>query len=179
MNGELWKLREDEPAPGISKTRRNVLVVVGLIGLLLICGGAGALVVRAKSARNTPDARNAPAARGPNEPRGLKLADMRVTFAAGVMQTVDLRLPCSGLLSIQLTFPKGTSLSVFLVPPEERGKLKAREICAHVDGFDDKTAAGSYQRAAQLPPGNYSLVLLDENKSRSVVQVNARLTDLR
>ena len=175
----MWKLREDEPAPGINKSRRTMLVVVGIVGLLLICGGAGAFVVRATLARAAPDARTVPDTRGPNEPHGLKLADMRVTFAVRVMQTVDLRLPCSGLLSIQLTFPKGTSLSVFLVPPEERGKLKAGEICAHVDGFDDKTSAGSYQRAVQLPPGNYSLVLLDENKSRCVVQVSARLTDLK
>ena len=68
---------------------------------------------------------------------------------------------------------------MFLVPPEEREKMKARQTFAHVEGFDAKTAAGSCQRAAQLPPGRYCLVLLDESASRSVVEVSAHLSDLK
>jgi hypothetical protein len=68
---------------------------------------------------------------------------------------------------------------VFLVSSEEREKMKARQIFAHVDGFDARTGSGTYQQAAQLPPGRYCLVLLDESKSRSVVEVSAHLGDLK
>ena len=172
MNGELWKLKEDAPPPPVlSKTRR--LVLFGLFGLLLIGGVTFALLVRGKPAQNPAPVYD------PNKPRGLNLFDAKVTFAIEPMQTVDLRLPCSGLLTINVTFPEKTALNVFLVPPEDHEKIKTRQTFAHVDGFDARTSSGSYQQAAHLPAGRYTLVLLDESKSRSVVEVNARLSDLK
>lgn len=171
MDGE-WKLREDAP-PVINRTRR--LVLVGIFGMLLVCGVAFALVVRAKTSPNQPQ----PQARDLNKPSGLKLFDGKVTFAVNSMQTVALRLPCSGLLTISLTFPQGTTLCAFLVPPEELEKMKARQTFKHVEGFDAKTTTGSYQQAAEVAPGRYSLVLLDESVSRGVVQVRANLSDLK
>lgn len=174
MEGELWKLKDDAPPPGTNGARR--LVLVGIVGILLACGGAGALLLRAKSSQNvTPP----PPAQDPGKPRGLKLVDTKVTFAVGTIQTVDIRLPCSGLLTIKLTFPEGITISAFLVSPEEREKMKARQTFAHVDGFDAKTSSGSYQQAAELSPGRYCLVILDEGASRAVVGVNAQLTDLK
>jgi hypothetical protein len=167
MNGE-WKLRDDAPPSVLNGTRRLVLV-----GTLLICGVAFALVVRAKTSQNQPH----PYA--PNKPSGLKLFDGRVTFAVNSIQTVELRLPCSGLLTVSLTFPKGTALCAFLVPPEELEKMKTRQTFKHVKGFDAKTTSGSCQQAAEVAPGRYSLVLVDESMSRSVVQVRAKLSDLK
>lgn len=171
MDGE-WKLRDDTPPPPvINKTRR--LVLVGIFGILLVCGATFALVVRAKTSRNQPQAYD------PNKPIGLKLFDGKVTFAVNSMRTVDLRLPCSGLLTVSVTFPKGNALCVFLVPPEEREKMKARQTIKHVEGFDARTTSGNYQQAAEVAPGLYTLVLLDESMSRGVVQVQANLSDLK
>ena len=141
--------------------------------MLLVCGVAFALVVRAKTSQNQPQAHDL------NKPSGLKLFDGKVTFAVNSMQTVGLRLPCSGRLTISLTFPKGTTLCAFLVPPEELEKMKAHQTFKHVEGFDAKTTTGTYQQAAEVAPGRYSLVLLDESVSRSVVQVRANLSDLK
>jgi hypothetical protein len=172
MNGELWKLKDDAPPPPvINRTRR--LVFVGLLGLLLIGGVTFALLVRAKPSQNPSPVYD------PTKPRGLKLFDAKVTFAIEPIQTVDLRLPCSGLLTINVNFPEKTTLNVFLVSFEEREKMKARQIFAHLDGFDGRTSSGSYQQAAPLPPGRYCLVLLDESKSRTVVEVSAQLSDLK
>jgi hypothetical protein len=170
MYGE-WKLRDDAPPSVINRTRR--LVLVGVFGMLLICGVAFAVVVRAKTSQNQPH----PYA--PNKPSGLKLFDGRVTFAINSIQTVELRLPCSGLLTVSLTFPKGTALCAFLVPPEELEKMKTRQTFKHVEGFDAKTTSGSCQQAAEVAPGRYSLVLVDESMSRGVVQVRANLSDLK
>jgi hypothetical protein len=173
VDGE-WKLRDDAPPPPVfNRTRRFVLV--GIFGMLLVCGVAFAFVVRAKTSRNQTQ----PQAYDPNKPSGLKLFDGKVTFAVNSMRTVDLRLPCSGLLTVSVTFPEGTALCVFLVPPEEIEKMKARQTFKHVEGFDAKTTSGSYQQAAEVAPGRYSLVLLDESMSRSVVEVRANLTDLK
>lgn len=172
MDGD-WKLRSETPPP-VNKTRR--LVLFGLLGLLFICGIGGTaygLVARMKAARKPP----APA-HDPSKPQGLKLFDGKVTFALKPIQTVDLRLPCSGLLTINLTFPEGTTLCAFLVPPEEVEKIKARQTFKHVEGFDVKTSAGTCQQAAQVSSGRYCLVLLDDSVSRSVVQVRAQLTGL-
>lgn len=143
--------------------------------MLLVCGVAFALVGRTKTSQNQPQ----PQAYDPNKPTGLKLFDGKVTFAVNSMQTVELRLPCSGLLTVSLTFPKGTALCAFLVPPEEVEKIKARQTFKHVEGFDAKTTSGSCQQAAEVAAGRYSLVLLDESMSRSVVQVRANLSDLK
>lgn len=168
----MWKLKEDPPPPPvIPRTRR--LVFVGLFGVLLVGGVTFALLVRAKPSQNSAPAYD------PGKPRGLKLFDAKVTFAVEPLQTVDLRLPCSGLLTINVTFPEKTTLLAFLVSGEEREKMKARQTFAHVEGFDARSGSGSYQQAAQLPPGRYSLVLLDESKSRSVVEVSAQLSDLK
>jgi len=171
MDGELWKLRDDAPPPGGNRARR--LVLVGVVGLLLVCGGAFVLLGRAKPSQNPAPALDL------NKPRGLKLVERKITFAVGTIQTVDIRLPCSGLLTVNLSFPKGVVLSTFLVSQEEREKMLARQTFAHVEGFDARTSTGSYQQSAQLPPGRYCLVLLDENASRSVVEVNAHLGDLK
>jgi hypothetical protein len=173
VNGELWKLGKDEPAPRANRGRR--LVIVGIIGLLLICGGTGMLIVRVKSSRNAAAVRG----QGPQERPGLRILDTKVPFAAGTIQKVDLRLPCSGLLSLNVTFPKETCLSVFLVPPEELAKMETGQTFKHVPGLDAKTTSGSYRRAAKLPAGRYSLVLLDESGSRSAVDVKAHLGDLK
>jgi len=141
--------------------------------MLLVCGAAFALVVRAKTSQNQP------AAYDSKKPSGLKLFDGQVTFAVNSIQTVELRLPCSGLLTVGLTFPKGTALCAFLVPPGEVEKIKAHQTFKHVEGFDARTTSGSYQQAAELAPGRYSLVLLDESMSRSVVQVRATLSGLK
>ena len=143
--------------------------------MLLVCGVAFAFVVRAKTSQN----QNQPQAYDPNKPVGVKLFDGKVTFAVNSMRTVDLRLPCSGLLTVSVTFPEGTALCVFLVPPEELEKMKARQTFKHVEGFDAKTTTGTYEQAAEVGPGRYSLVLLDESMSRSVVQVRANLSDLK
>jgi hypothetical protein len=170
MYGE-WKLRDDAPAPVNNSTRR--LVLVGLLGTLLVCSVAFALVVRAKTSQNQPQSYH------PNKPSGLKLFDANVAFAVNSIETIELRLPCSGLLTVSLTFPKGNALCVFLVPPEEVEKMKARQTFKHVEAFDAKTTSGSYQQAAQIPSGRYCLVLLDESMSRGVVQVRAQLSDLK
>ena len=171
VNGELWKLREDAPPPTTNRTRRRLLV--GIFGLLLTCGAALALVVRTRPPQNSPPVYDA------NKPRGLKLFDGKVTFAVESIQTVDIRLPCSGLLTINLTFPEQTTVNVFLVSSEEREKMKAHQTFAHVDGFDGSATSGIYRQAALLSPGRYCLVLLDESKSHSVVQVSAQLSDLK
>jgi hypothetical protein len=172
VNGELWKLKDDAPpAPVVNRTRR--LVFVGLLGLLLICGVTFALLVRAKPSQNPSLAYD------PNKPRGLRLFDAKITFIIEPLQTVDVRLPCSGLLTINLTFPEKTTLNVFLVSAEECEKMKARQVFAHIDGFDARPSSGSHQQAGRLPAGRYCLVLLDESKSRSVVAVNAHLSDLK
>jgi hypothetical protein len=109
---------------------------------------------------------------------GLKVLDKRVSFADRAIQTLDLRLLSSGLLSINLNFPKGTCLSVFLVPPEECAKMRTGKTFKHVPGFDARTTSGTYQRTAKLAAGSYAMVLLDESGSRSVVAVNAQLRTL-
>jgi len=150
-------------------------VLLGVVGVLLICGGAGVLVVRVKASRKAVAVRG----RGEHQLPGVKLVDKKVVFATGTVQTVDLRLPCSGLLSIDVAFPKENCLSVFLVPPEERAKMDAGETFTHVVGFDAKTTSGSYRRTARLPGGAYRLFLLNESGSRYVVDVNAHLSDLK
>ena len=175
MEGELWKLREDEDKPAPSANRGRRLVLVGIVGLLLICGGAGVLVVRMKASRNAVAVRG----RGEHQLPGVKLVEKKVVFATGTIQTVDLRLPCSGQLSIDLTFPKENCLSVFLVPPGERAKMDAGQTFTHVPGLDDKTCSGSYRRTVRLPGGAYRLFLFDESGSRFVVDVNAHLSDLK
>ena len=171
MEAELWKLGEDKPTPG-PKLRRTILV--GIVGVLLICGGTGMLVVRAKSVKAA--VRGSPPL---HQASGLKVIDKRVAFATGSIQIIDLRLPCSGFLTIHVTFPKETCLNVFLVPPEERAKVEAGKAFKHVPGFDAKTTSGTYLRTAQLPAGRYAMVLLDESGSRSVVQVSAHLSGLK
>lgn len=149
--------------------------MVGIVGVLLTCGGAGILVVRANSARKAAPSE----AKRLHQTSGLKVLDKKVSFAAGTIQTLDLRLPCSGLLSINVNFPKETCVNVFLVPPEECAKMRTGKTFKHVPGFDAKTTSGSYQRTARLPAGNYAIVLLDESGSRSVVTVNAHLNALK
>jgi hypothetical protein len=139
----------------------------------LLGGAAFALFARTKPSQSSAPAFN------PNQPRGLKLFDAKVTFAIEPIQTVDLRLPCSGLLTINATFPEKTTLNAFLVSGEECEKMKAHQIFTHLDGFDARISSGNYHQAARLPAGRYSLVLLDESKSRSVVEVSAQLTDLK
>lgn len=173
VEGELWKLREDNPVP--SKNRGRRLVLVGIVGLVLICGGAGLVVVLVKASRKAV----AVSGRGEHQLPGVKLFDKKVVFASGTVQTVDLRLPCSGLLSINLTFPEGNCLSVFLVPPEERAKMDAGQTFTHVTGLDARTTSGRYRRGARLPGGAYRLFLLNESGSRCVVDVNAHLSDLK
>jgi len=173
VEGELWKLRENNPAPSTNRGRR--LVLLGIVGVLLICGGAGVLVVRVKASRKAVAVRG----RGEHQLPGVKLVDKKVVFATGTVQTVDLRLPCSGLLSINLTFPEGNCLSVFLVPPEQRAKMDAGQTFKHVAGLDARTTSGSYRRTARLPGGAYRLFLLDESGSRCVVDVKANLSALK
>jgi hypothetical protein len=174
VEGELWKLKEDQPAAAAAAGPRRArrIVLVGIIGLLLLlCTGAGALVARGKiSLKGTP----------PKPPhRGLNLVDRKLLFSTGIIQTVDIRIPCSGLLTIDVKFPKGSCLNVFLVSPEERVKMDARQTFRHVHGFDAKTTSGNYQRTAELPPGRYCMVILDESGSRSIVEVKAHLGNLK
>ena len=154
-------------------------MLVGIVGMLLVCGAAFALVVRAKTSQPQTEPQLQAQAYDPNKPVGLKIFDGKVTFAVNSIRTVDLRLPCSGLLRVGATFPKGTTLCVFLVPPEDIEKMKTGQTFKHVEGFDAKTTTGSYEQAAEVAPGCYSLVLLDESKSRSVVDVRANLSDLK
>jgi hypothetical protein len=175
VEGELWKLGEDKQSP---RRERPKLVWVGIVGFVLICAATGMLVARAKSvkAAGNAAARGTPAV---HLSSGLKVIDKRVAFATGTIQALDLQLPCSGSLSISVSFPKETCVSVFLVPPEERAKMQAGKAFKHVPGFDAKTTSGTYLRSAQLPAGRYAMVLLDESGSRSVVQVNAHLRGLK
>lgn len=155
--------------------------------MMLVCSVAVALVVvRIKTPQPLPKTQiqaqqthAQPQSYAPNKPVGLKVFDGKTTFATRHMRTIDLRLPCSGLLTVNLNFPKGTTLCAFLVAPEEVEKMKAGQTFKHVEGFDAKTSSGSYQQAAEVDPGRYSLVLLDESMSRSVVEVRAHLSDLK
>lgn len=148
--------------------------------MMLVCSVAVALVVvRIKAPQPKPQPQTPTQAYDPNKPGGLKLFDGKVAFVANSMQTVDLRLPCSGLLKVSFTCPKGSTICAFVVPREEFEKMKTRQTCKHVEGFDAKSANGNYQQAAEVAPGCYSLVLLDESMSHSVIQVRAQLTDLK
>lgn len=171
MNGELWKLKEEKRQPFFNKTL--VFALVSIFAMLVMCGVIYSVRTRAKPAAKPASVFD------PTKPVGLRIFEGKTTFAVDPIQTIDLRLPCSGLLTISLTFPKGTTLSAFLLTAEGREKMKARENVAHVEGFDAKTSSGTYQQAAELSPGRYSLVLLDEGKSRSVVEVKAQLSDLK
>jgi hypothetical protein len=177
MNGE-WKLRDDAPPPVINRTRW--LVFVGVIfGMLLVCSVTFALVVRTKASQSQLQPQTQTQPHDPNKPVGLKIFDGKATFAIKHMWTAELRLPCSGLLTVSLTFPKGTTLCAFLVPPEEIEKMKAGQTFKHVEGFDVKSTSGSCQQAGEVDPGRYSLVLLDESMSRSAVEVRAHLSNLK
>lgn len=178
MNGELWKLKDDTHKPVSSKAWLwSFAGIVG--GLLMGAVGYRFLVLKKPTAETAPSPVPAPAAvYEPGRQHGLKLFEGKATFAMHLMQMVDLRLPCSGLLTIDLKFQKGTSLCVFLLTEEERDKMKAGKTCAHVEGFDAKMSSGTYRQEAEVAPGRYTLVLLDENKSRGVVEVNARLSNL-
>ncbi len=179
MNGELWKLKEDNQKPVSSKAW--LWAFAGIVGGLLI-GAVGYrfFVLEKPTAETAPATTPAPAAvYEPKRQHGLKLFEGKTTFAVHLMQTVDLRLPCSGLLTIDLKFAKGAGLCVFLLTEEERVKMKAGKTCAHVEGFDAKVSSGIYRQEAEVAPGRYTLVLLDENKSRGVVEINARLSNLK
>ncbi len=171
MNWELWKLKEEKRQPFFNKKR--VFASGSIVVVLLICGVSYSVRARVKLPADPAPVFD------PSKPRGLRIFEGKTTFAIDPIQTIDLRLPCSGLLTISLNFPKGATLTAFLVTAEEREKMKAREIFTHVEGFDVKTSSGTNQKAAELSPGRYSLVLLDESKSRSVVEVKAHLTDLK
>lgn len=172
MNGELWKLKDEKKDPLLN--RKRLFALGGIIGMLLACGVAYySLSTRAKPPVDQAHVID------PGKPRGLGIFDGKTTFAVDPIQTIELRLPCSGLLTISLTCPDGALVNAFLVTAEERQKMEARETFAHVEGFDGRTGSGTYQQAKELSPGRYTLVLLDENRSRSVVSVKARLTDLK
>ena len=172
MDGELWKLREDVAEQSSKRIwRRAIVWILGLV-TLLICGGLGALAMRPKPVENPP------------ETRGLKLLGTKVILPATSFTMVNILLPCSGLLSIDASVPARNRISAFVVAPEEYVKMKAKQTFEHVEGFDADSPSSHYQRSARLPPGRYSLVLMDQSSgllpsSSLAVSVTARLTELK
>jgi hypothetical protein len=109
----------------------------------------------------------------------IELANTIVDLPATSFRTVNLSLPYSGTLSIDLTVRKGNDISVYLVTPDQIDKLKAKQKIQFIQGFDaEKTK--SYRRSGRIPAGNYNLVLLDStlgilSQRSSDVQVTAKL----
>jgi len=50
---------------------------------------------------------------------GLKLIDAVVHIPAASFKTIELLLPCTGTLSIEIVVQRGNDLSVFVVAPDE------------------------------------------------------------
>ena len=179
----MWKLKDDNHKPVSNKAW--LWALIGIAGGLLM----GALGYQFLSGKKLPaETAAAPTVLAtpapvtvyePGKQHGLRLFEGKTTFAMHLLQTVDLRLPCSGLLTIDLKFAKGAGLCVFLLTEDERDKMKAGKTCTHVEGFDAKVSSGTYRQEAEVAPGRYTLVLLDENKSRGVVEINARLSNLK
>jgi hypothetical protein len=113
MNGELWKLKDDTHKTASSKAWLwSFAGVVG--GLLMGAVGYRFLVLKKPTAETPPIPAPAPAAvYEPGRQQGLKLFEGKTTFAMHLMQMVDLRLPCSGLLTIDLKFQKERASASF------------------------------------------------------------------
>ena len=118
----------------------------------------------------------------PFEMRGLKLVDTVVQLPTASFKRVDFFLPCSGTLSLELRCEDKGNVGIFVVSRNELDKMNAKQLFAHLDGFDAHLTK-KYQRAARLPPGKYCLVLTDKSSEpidsfRTPIHVHAHLSEL-
>lgn len=118
----------------------------------------------------------------PFEIRGLKLVDTVVQRPTASFKRVDFFLPCSGTLSLELACQDKGNVGIFVVSPSEIAKMNAKQLFAHLDGFDAHLTE-KYRRTARLPPGKYCLVLTDKSSgpidsSRTPIHVHAHLSEL-
>jgi hypothetical protein len=118
----------------------------------------------------------------PFELRGLKVVDTVVQLPTAAFKLVDFSLPCAGTLSLELACEAEKNIAVFVVPPNEIAKMKARQTFTHLEGFDAQLTE-KYQHSARLAPGKYCLVLMDKSSGRlgsgrTTIQVRARLSEL-